>query len=90
MRCNAAATGAKYRQIHPRHCKTPKKWYSKCESSKDECRFAVFCHAKPKQEKTDDFSKGRAQAYWEVMDMVISRLEILGVQITDDQTKAAV
>lgn len=42
------------------------------------------------QEKTDDFSKGRAQAYWEVMDMVKSRLEILGVQITDDQTKAAV
>ena len=35
-------------------------------------------------EKADDFSAGRAQAYFEVMDMIKSRLEILDVSIEDE------
>lgn len=39
-------------------------------------------------EKSDDFSKGRAEAYWEVMDMIKSRLEVLGVELEDTKKKA--
>ena len=35
-------------------------------------------------EKVDDFSAGRAQAYFEVMDMIKSRLEILDVSLDDE------
>lgn len=37
------------------------------------------------REKSDDFTKGRALAYWEVMDLIKSRLSALGVEVSSDQ-----
>lgn len=37
------------------------------------------------KEEKDDFSKGRSMAYFEVTDMIQSRLEILGIHLqTED------
>lgn len=46
--------------------------------------------AEAERDKTDDFSKGRALAYWEVMDMIKSRLAALGVEIESTDNKKAV
>jgi hypothetical protein len=35
-------------------------------------------------EQSDDFSKGRSEAYFEVVDMIKSRLDILEIEITDE------
>lgn len=41
------------------------------------------------QEKHDDFSKGRSMAYFEVMDMIRSRLSILGVELNEGASPEA-
>lgn len=39
-----------------------------------------------KQEKRDDFTSGRSLAYFEVMDMIRSRLDALDIKIETDET----
>lgn len=41
------------------------------------------------REKHDDFSKGRSMAYFEVMDMIESRLAILGVELNEKASSEA-
>ena len=36
--------------------------------------------------RKDDFSKGRKLAYYEVTDIIISRLKVLGINIDIDKT----
>ena len=38
------------------------------------------------QKNDNDFASGRSLAYFEVCDMIRSRLEILGVEIEDEET----
>lgn len=37
------------------------------------------------KEKKDDFSEGRSMAYFEVTDMIQSRLEILGIHLQQEE-----